>query len=153
MNFNNSLNHYKHDITGKFKDITSVVSLFDVSTLQDAKNLELFHAVHEVLLKMVQTSRQTILESMGESIELIITDREVRVELPQVVIQGLTLRYLLDSKGLSYFLYLPENPQDLFFTFGKVSALIPFKSVKNEISSPEVYNQLSSVLSKIEEMK
>jgi hypothetical protein len=62
MNSIERFRHYKHDIVGKFRDISTAINSLDENTYSDPENLEIFEAVHEVLEKMVVTSRQTILE-------------------------------------------------------------------------------------------
>jgi hypothetical protein len=62
MNSTEALMHYRHDITGKFKDITMAINSINQDTIYDPESFEIFEAVHEVLLKMVKTSEKTIKE-------------------------------------------------------------------------------------------
>ena len=60
MNSTEIMIKYKHDIIGQFRDINAAVASFEASDFEGPKKLEVFHAVHEVLLKMVDTSKATI---------------------------------------------------------------------------------------------
>jgi hypothetical protein len=62
MNSIEAFRHYKHDIVGKFRDISTAINSLDEKTYNDPENLEIFQAVHEVLVKMVNTSESTIYE-------------------------------------------------------------------------------------------
>jgi hypothetical protein len=60
MNSTETFRNYRHDITGKFKDITMAINSINESTINDPESLEIFEAIHEVLVKMVKTSGATI---------------------------------------------------------------------------------------------
>ena len=60
MNSTEKMIKYKHDTIGQFRDLNAAISSFEASDFEGADKLEVFHAVHEVLLKMVKTSGTTI---------------------------------------------------------------------------------------------
>ena len=69
MNSTEMMIKYKHDIIGQFRDINAAVASFEASDFEGQKKLEVFHAVHEVLEKMLNTSKRTI-EMMSEPKEI-----------------------------------------------------------------------------------
>ena len=91
MNFTNLCN-YKHDIAGKFKDISTALASLDENSFDDPENNEIFHAVHGVFLKMVKTSRNTKIENLKQSMELVVSDNEPNLDLPKLQIKRDTTR-------------------------------------------------------------
>ncbi len=69
MNSTEMMIKYKHDIIGQFRDINAAVASFEPSDFEGQRKLEVFHAVHEVLLKMVKTSTTTIEVIEGKQIK------------------------------------------------------------------------------------
>ena len=62
MNSTEKMIKYKHDTIGQFRDLNMAISSLDASDFEGEEKLEVFHAVHEVLLKMVKTSEITLKE-------------------------------------------------------------------------------------------
>ncbi len=60
MNSTEAMRIYKHDIAGKFRDISTAIKALDENSFNDPEAREIFYAVHEVILKMVKTSEYTI---------------------------------------------------------------------------------------------
>ena len=102
MNSNNAIRNYKHDISGKLKDISTAVATMDESAFNDPENNEIFHAVHEIILKMVKTSRNMMLENLKQDILLVVSDKEPDLEMPKLQIEGVTVRYELNSAEVKY---------------------------------------------------
>lgn len=69
MNSTEAIRNYKHDISGKFKDISMAINSLDENSFNDPEAHEIFHAVHEVILKMVKTSEYTIQNHLKPKIE------------------------------------------------------------------------------------
>ena len=81
MRSNEKMIKYKHDIIGQFKDLNMAISTFEASDFDGTAKLEVFHAVHEVLLKMVKTSRNTIAQKLNQEIILVVSDEEADLNL------------------------------------------------------------------------
>lgn len=146
MNSNNSLRNYKHDISGKFKDISSALSGMDEASFQDPANNEVFHAIHEVLLKMIKTSRNTIAENLNQSMTLVVTDGEANSELAKLQIQGVTVRYVLTADKVTYFLFLQENKGNPAFLLGKIYSVLPVKKIRNEITNCDLRESIEGLV-------
>ena len=112
MNSNNPIRNYKHDISGKFRDISTVLSSMDEEVFDDPANNEIFHAVHELLLKMVKTSRNTMLENLKQEIVLVVSDKEPELSLAKLQLEGVTVRYELQADSMKYYYFQNENDGD-----------------------------------------
>lgn len=130
MNSSSSIRNYKHDISGKFKDISTALSAMDESAFNDPGNNEIFHAVHEVLLKMVKTSRNTMLENLKQEIVLVISDKEPEQSLPKLQIEGVTVRYEMKDEKMEYYYFEKENGGDFQDDLAKITCVLPIKSIK-----------------------
>ena len=129
MNSNDVIRNYKHDISGKFKDIGTAIASMDETAFNDATNNEIFHAVHEVLLKMVKTSRNTMLENLKQEMVLVVSDKEADLSLSKLQIEGVTVRYEIKNDLVKYYLYLSENVGNPIFLFGKIHSALPVKEI------------------------
>lgn len=147
MNSSKTIRNYKHDISGKFKDITTAINTLDEKSFEDDDNNEIFHAVHEVLLKMVKTSRNTILENLKQEIILVVSDNEPNVSLSKLQIEGVTIRYELMTKSTVYFLFLNENKGNPAFLLGNVFAVLPIKKIRNEVENKEIHRLIECLSS------
>jgi hypothetical protein len=135
MNSNNTLRNYKHDISGKFKDISTALASMDDHALNYPDNNEIFHAIHEVLLKMVKTSRNTIAQNLQQEIVLIVSNQRPNMELSKLQIEGVTVRYEVQAESMKYYFYTSENQGDPNINIGKLSAFLPFRGIVNEIEA------------------
>ncbi|MFA6023572.1 MAG: hypothetical protein WC781_05780 [Candidatus Pacearchaeota archaeon] len=131
MNSNNSFNHYKHDICGKFNDISNAISLMDESVFNDQEKNETFHAIHEVLLRMVKTSRMTILDNLKQELVLIISDQTPNLKLSKLQIEGITVRYESLMNITNYYYFESENSGNIDSNTGIICALLPVKKIIN----------------------
>lgn len=129
MNSNNVIRNYKHDISGKFKDIGTAIATMDESAFNDVDNNEIFHAVHEVLLKMVKTSRNTMIENLNQEIVLVVSDKEPDLSLSKLQIEGVVVRYEMKNEKADYYYSLKENEQDVAFSLGRIFATLPVKNI------------------------
>ena len=147
MNSSNTIRNYKHDISGKFKDISSAISSMDESAFNDPENNEIFHAVHEVLLKMVKTSRNTMLENLKQEIVLVVSDKEPELSLPKLQIEGVTVRYEMKNEKMEYYVFLTENSGNPVFLLGKIHSVLPIQRFRNEIEDAKLYKSCEEVRS------
>ena len=129
MNSNNVIRNYKHDISGKFKDIGTAIANMDESAFNDAGNNEIFHAVHEVLLKMVKTSRNTILENLKQEIVLVVSDKEPDLSLSKLQIEGVTVRYEMKDECMKYIYAKSENQGSVEVGIKVLKTFLPIKTV------------------------
>lgn len=133
MNSNNPIRNYKHDISGKFRDITAAISLMDESVFHDTENNEIFHAVHEVLLKMVKTSRNTMIENLKQEIILIVSSEEPDLSLQKLQIEGVTLRYSMKEDEVFYYIFKAENEGDSEVLVSIARTFLPIKKIQGDI--------------------
>jgi hypothetical protein len=132
MNSTEAIRNYKHDIAGKFKDISTALNSLDENSFDDAENNEIFHAVHEVILKMVKTSRNTIAQKLNQEILLVVTNDLPDNQLPKLQIEGVTVRYTGDKSSIKYVYSKTENEGSLDVHIGVLKTLLPIKSVEYE---------------------
>lgn len=130
MNSISQLQNYKHDITGKFAGISSLVQKMDSSVFVDPGNCEIFHAIHEVLIKMVQTSRETILEELNQSMVLCISSNEVKIDLPQIQIKDLKLRWESAPEETTYYYFNRENSGPIGPNIDMIKTWLPIKTIR-----------------------
>lgn len=130
MNSIEAICNYKHDIAGKFKDISTAISALDEKSFDDAENNEIFHAIHEVILKMVKTSRNTIAQKLYQEILLVVTNDNPDMNLPKLQIEGITVRFTGDNSTIKYVYSKPENEESLVDVHsGNLKTLLPIKSL------------------------
>lgn len=129
MNSTEAIRNYKHDITGKFKDISMAINTLDENSFTDLQDHEIFHAVHEVILKMVKTSRNTIANLLNQEMTLVVTDIEPRLDLPKLQIEGIVVRYESNGPDLMYIYSKSENLGSVDAHIHVLKTLLPFKLV------------------------
>jgi hypothetical protein len=133
MNSNNVIRNYKHDISGKFKDISTAINSLDESAFNDVTNNDIFHAVHEVLLKMVKTSRNTMFENLNQEIVLVVSDKEADLSLSKLQIEGVVVRYEMDKERMRYYYFQNENQGEAEANIAIIKCLLPIRSVLSEM--------------------
>lgn len=121
--------NYQHDIVGKFRDIDAAVKALEASSFEDQTNNEIFHAIHEVLLKMLWTSRETMLANLKQQITLQVSEQKADSKLPKLLIEGLTVRYKLSPQEMTYYYFTEENPGPVEVGLSKLSMLLPFREI------------------------
>lgn len=149
MNSSNTIRNYKHDISGKFKDISTALSSMDENAFNDPDNNEIFHAVHEVLLKMVKTSRNTMAENLKQEIVLVVSDQAPDLSLPKLQIEGVTVRYEMKDERVNYHIFLSENVGNPIFLLGKLHSVLPIMRLRNVIENGNLYKAIEEVRSSI----
>jgi hypothetical protein len=149
MSSSSTMRNYKHDITGKFKDITTALNAMGDDAFDDPENNEIFHAIHEVLLKMVKTSRNTILENSKQEIVLVVSDQEPATSLPKLQIEGVVVRYEMKKREMNYYLFLNENPGNYLFLIAKVHSALPFNILRKDLRTNELNKNVEEVNSSL----
>lgn len=129
MNSTEAIRNYKHDIAGKFKDISSALSALDEHSFENSESHEIFHAVHEVILKMVKTSRNTILNHLSQDNLLIVTDAAPDLSLPKLQIEGVVVRYSGQDGTVTYFYSRQENENNEEVKLQAIKSLLPINQI------------------------
>jgi len=124
------IRNYKHDIAGKFKDISTVLNALNETSFDDLDNNEIFHAVHEVILKMVMTSRETMVENLNQDIVLIVYDKEPDLSLSKLQIQGVSVRYEIKRERVNYYYSQIENAGSVEVDCEMLKLVLPIKSIE-----------------------
>lgn len=143
--FNNNIAQYKHDTVGKFKDINAVVSRLNESAFSNPENLELFHMVHEAIMKMVKTSKEVIRQSYERPMILKVVDAELGDSLKKIQIDGLNLRLDFNENSVIYYYSVNENKEDLRIACGKLLALLPLKEVMVALEDSQKRVEIASL--------
>jgi hypothetical protein len=134
VNSTEAFRNYKHDIVGKFKDVSTAINSLSESSFDDSDNNEIFHAIHEVILKMVKTSRNTILEKLNQELVLIISDQTPDTSFSKLQIEGAVVRYEIKKDVMNYYLYSQENTPEIPLLVAKLVALLPIKNIIRELN-------------------
>lgn len=145
MTYSKNIYQYKHDITGKFKDVSAVVNQIDQSTFDKAEGLELFHMVHESVIKMVKTSKEVIRCSFEIPMALHIVESELAPSIKKVHVDSLVLGFKFIDGTFTYYYNKNENDEDLRIACGKLLALLPFNVVKIDLKDQDEQEKLESV--------
>lgn len=147
MTSNRHLVQYKHDVIGKFKEITSVISPLDDFKECPTEYFELFSIVHELLIKMIATSRMTISEVFSQKARLEVVD-EVPKKLKKVSVGDLDLFIDKSSSGLTYYYLVNDGEyKNIIFSLGKLVALLPTNKITVNIKDSELKAKLTLLLS------
>ena len=127
-----TIRNYKHDISGKFKDISTALASMNENSFNDPTNNEIFHAIHEVLLRMVKTSRNTMIENLKQEMVLVVSDQEPDTSLHKLHIEGVTVRCEMGTKEVKYFYFKSENDGDAKENLEVLKKLLPIKMITFE---------------------
>jgi hypothetical protein len=147
MNFTSGLQRYKHDVTGKFRDISAAVSMLDASSLQGPGAQEILFAVHEVIARMAGTSRQMIRESSGcGGAELVVSAGTWAQDLPKLHLADAVLRVERTPESTTYILLLSENLGEPLFILGKICALLPIGKIRSELESEQLNRSITHMM-------
>ena len=145
MNSTNPLRNYKHDIAGKFKDINTALAAMNENSFENPENNEIFHAIHEVLLKMVKTSRNTMRENLKQDMLLVVSDKDPILDLPKLQIEGVIVRYESTAAQVTYSLHLSENEGDMVFNLGRIHPSLPIHKINFDLKDKELEASLRKI--------
>ena len=146
MKSNRILVQYKHDVIGKFKEITSVITPLDDFKECPAEYFELFSMIHGLLIKMIFTSSVTISELFSQETRLEVVDVPPG-KLKKVTVGNLDL--FVDASPLSFkYYYIVEGREDdsTIFNLGKLVALLPTDKITVNIRNDELKSKLLKIL-------
>jgi hypothetical protein len=125
MNSSEVLRNYRHDTVGKFKDISTAIEGFDENSFQDPEMTEVFHAIHEVLVKMVLSSKNTMKSKLSDRFQLEISHDNPNPNLPLLKLGEVAVRSQIDVKGIKYIYFVAENKGDLNSDLIVMKAMLP----------------------------
>lgn len=148
MKSNRSLVRYKHDVVGKFKEITSVIAPLDDCSECPPRYFELFAIVHGLLMKMIPTSRETISELFSQESKLYVVDQlPEKVISKKILIGDLEFHQVVSKEGLVYYYIQETSDQDrAIFMIGKALALLPVTKTTVEVQDAELERRISRLL-------
>jgi hypothetical protein len=129
MNSIEAFRHYKHDIVGKFRDVSMAINNLNENSFNEPEANEIFHAVHEVILKMLLTSRNTIHKKLNQKIELVVIDEKPNTSLPAIKIEGITIRYELSETLMKYVYSKSENNGSVESHLESLKLMLPFRDL------------------------
>jgi hypothetical protein len=133
MNSSDILRDYRHDISGKFNDISMAIKSISEDEINESASFEIFHAVHEVILKMLFTSNAMMKFHLSRDIELLLSDYGFDQNFPKIIFASITVRYDLDDVHLKYYLSPRENREDLEKIIEILDFILPIKTISREL--------------------
>lgn len=119
---------YRHDIVGKFKDISDITELIENNQLSDEDKMNALYAIHEVLLKMILTSQKAI-TNYAHSSPVLVIHQDIRPHLLKLQVSGVVVRCDIVQGKMSYFYSIAENRDFLVFNIGKICAVLPIQDL------------------------
>lgn len=130
MTILSELQNYKHDTSGKFKNLTQAINAMNEESLQDAENLELLMSIHECFITMINSSVHFMSSIPGNEMILYLGTRPEGPQLSTIRMNELTLFYEVKGQKISY--YLNEFPQNLTTSeiIEKIKVLIPLTKIE-----------------------
>lgn len=148
MKSNRSLIRYKHDVIGKFKEISSVISPLNDNSECPPKYFELFAIVHGLLMKMIPTSRETISELFSQESRLhVVVQLPDKLTAKKVSVGEIDFFQVISKEGQDYYLVQETSDQDrTIFMIGKALALLPVSKAVVEIQDDELRRRISRLL-------
>lgn len=130
MTILSELQNYKHDTSGKFKNLTQVINEMDEESLQNPDNLELLMSIHECFITMINSSVNFISSLPGNEMILHLGTKPEGSQLSTIRMNEFTLFYEVKGQKISY--YLNEFPQNLTSSeiIEKIKVLFPLTKIE-----------------------
>jgi hypothetical protein len=143
-----SLQNYKHDVVGKLSFIQKIVSPISETDFYNRSKDEVFLAVHESILKILKTSKETIIQRNSPQIKLIISGGAPDPSLSVFKLGKCTVR--ADASGIisDYFYFTQENTLNLVFAVGRIESLLPITEITSEFLDEDITAELKKLDSK-----
>jgi hypothetical protein len=128
MNTLTELQNYKHDIPGKLKTISAIINRMDENFLSEKSSHETLLAIHEVLLKMVFTSRDFI--GLASKAKLIVKNTKPQSDLQTLSIDNLIIRYEVQSSLMNFYYFMGDNKGEHQANLEKIISLLPITKIE-----------------------
>lgn len=130
MTILSELQNYKHDTTGKFKNLTQAINALDEDSLQNPDTLELLMSIHECFITMINSSVNLISSLPGNEMILSLSARPEGRQLSTIRVNELTLGYEIRDQKINFYLY--EFPHHLSSSelIEKVKAIFPLTKIE-----------------------
>lgn len=132
MNSIDAFKHYKHDVSGKFTELAQVIESFDENAFGEKANYEMFHAIHEAVVKMMRSSKKFLQENLQQEMVLKVSKALPAGEHSKFTINGVTIRLEYSEKQMTYFLNPDESELKEEEAIAVIQTLFPMKSVVRE---------------------
>ena len=123
------LDKYKHDTIGKFPILKGFIEGFEEQDYAHEENAVIFQAVHEVLIKMVTTSKKMMEGPLKQGASLNISNGKVDLALKKLDLPEVSVRYKLSQGRMDYFYYQSENSGDHLLNIEKLRLVLPITQV------------------------
>jgi hypothetical protein len=123
------LEKYKHDTIGKFPILKGFIDGFEEHDFAHEDNAVIFQAVHEVLIKMVTTSKKMMEGPLKQGASLTVCNGEADLALKRLDLPEVSVRYKLTQGRMDYFYYPHENSGDHSLNIEKLKLVLPIIQV------------------------
>jgi len=123
------LEKYKHDTIGKFPMLKGFIEGFEEQDYTHEDNAVIFQAVHEVLIKMVTTSKKMMEGPLKQGASLTVSTAEVDLALKKMELAETNVRYKLSQGRMDYFYYQSENSGDHSLNIEKLKLVLPITQI------------------------
>ena len=137
-----SLQNYKHDVVGKLSYIDRLVSPITEDDFHSKSKDEVFLAVHESILKILKTSKETILQRSNPQIKLTISGRAPDRALSILKLGKCIVRADASESIPAYFYFTQENAHGLAFAIGCIESLLPVNEIVSEFLNDDDLSEL-----------
>lgn len=143
-----SLQNYKHDVIGKLSHIDKLVSPITEADFRSKTKDEIFLAVHESIIKILKTSKETLLQRSDWQIKLTISERSPSPDLPILKLGKCVVRAEVSEGAPSYFYFTQENTHDLAFAVGSIESLLPINEIVSDFLDEDSLSELRRLVIK-----
>lgn len=123
------LEKYKHDTIGKFPMLRGLIETFEEHDYTQEDNAIIFQAIHEVLVKMVTTSKNLMEGPLKQGTTLTVLNDEVDPNLKKLELADVNVRYKLSNKKMDYYYFQSENSESLALNIEKLKLVLPITQI------------------------
>lgn len=148
MKSNRSLVRYKHDVVGKFKEISSVITPLSDNEEVPSNYFELFGIVHGLLMKMITTSRESMAELFTQECKLfVVSELPHDLKLTKLLIDDCEVFQSPSPEGLIYYFPIQTIDTDrAIFNLGKVKSILPISEIVIKIPEDKLRQRLEKII-------
>lgn len=133
MSISSTWRDYKHDVVGKFHGVNSAIQSMDESSLKKPETYEMFHAIHETLMRMVKSSKDLMTTHLEQEMKLVVVEN-VPEGAERVRINDLALYAKITGKEATFYYPQSENKGPLLFNLGKIAGALPIKNIQSDLA-------------------